>query len=76
MERNPTLLRLAANKKSSHGLWRTEHQTSPLPSVDFYCVESCAVRINRFDARTFQMRWVLLRRGDFESASNHESHAS
>ncbi len=36
MERNPTLLKPPDNKKASHGLGRTEHQTTPLPFAAFY----------------------------------------
>ena len=56
-ERNPTILKPADSKKVSHGLWRTEHQTIPLPSVAFYCPDCCAVELNRFVSRTFQLRW-------------------
>lgn len=60
MERNPTLLRPPDNKKALHGLGRSGHQITPLPCVAFYCFDGCAVGINRFVARKFQMRWVLL----------------
>ena len=57
-ERYPAVLIPADSKKASHGLWRPEHQTTPLPSVAFHCFDFFAVGFNRFVSRRFQMRWV------------------